>query len=88
MLEDIDTFDWARYPQPLSNALGEIPTALRALADPTDLDRQRAYHRLPTSLASCWNDSTSDGPPVHVPLANIYHRKFRQSRRRLASFAR
>jgi hypothetical protein len=59
-----DTEEWGRHAQPSWNASGEVPAALRALADPGDLDRQRAYHRL---LYALGNDHAGTYFPVVVP---------------------
>jgi hypothetical protein len=64
MMDGFDTTDWSRHAQPPWNAPGEVPAALRALADPSDLDRGRAYHRV---LYALGNDHAGTYFPVAVP---------------------
>ncbi|MCL2778712.1 MAG: hypothetical protein FWD73_11975 [Polyangiaceae bacterium] len=59
-----DLVDWVRYAQPAWNSPGEVPSALRALANPNDLDRLRAYHRL---LYALGNDHAGTYFPVVLP---------------------
>ncbi len=63
-LHRLDQERWERYAQPTWNAVGEVPAAIRALADGSDLDRQRAYHRL---LYALGNDHAGTYYPVVLP---------------------
>lgn len=60
----IDQEDWSRHAQPPWDAPGEVAAALRALADSTDGDRERTYHRI---LYALGNDHAGTYFPVAVP---------------------
>jgi len=64
MLEDRDSPNWDHYEQPAWNRAGEVPAAIRALADATDLDRHDAYHRM---LCALGNDHAGTYYPVVIP---------------------
>jgi len=64
MLERLDLESWGDHAQPPENALGAVPAALRAIADPEDLDRGRTYHGL---LYALGNDHAGTYFPVVVP---------------------
>ncbi len=60
----LETEDLDRLTRPPWTAPGEVAAALRALADPSDLDRQGPYHRV---LYALGNDHAGTYFPVAVP---------------------
>lgn len=64
MLERLDAEHWEGHAEPEGNPPGEVLAALRALADPADPDRSRAYHRM---LYALGNDHAGTYYPVAVP---------------------
>lgn len=64
MLEGLEEVRWDRWAQPTWSGVGEVTASLRALADPDDPDRWRAYHRVIYALG---NDHAGTYFPVIVP---------------------
>lgn len=68
MLGGLDQVRRERFVQPARNAVDAVPAAIRALADGTDQDRRRAYHRL---LYALGNDHAGTCFPVVLPAVEF-----------------
>ncbi len=69
MLHGLDQIHWSHYAQPTWNAVDEVPSAIRALADGADLDRQRAYNRM---LYALGNNHAGTYFPVVLPAIPFF----------------
>lgn len=63
-LRGLDQVKWEQYAQPTENAVDAVPSAIRALADGSDGDRQRAYNRM---LYALGNNHAGTYFPVVLP---------------------
>lgn len=63
-LRGLDQVQWERYAQPTWNAIDEVPSAIRALANGADPDRRRAYNRV---LYALGNNHSGTYFPVVLP---------------------